>query len=406
MSFRLTAKLPLSVTKPNCRGSLKHSGKNVYTLKEFEKWLDNEMQQFFNSIANILAANDESKRGDKPLFARNNHSSSSKISKMICWYFLKDHKLAACKTFISLNLEENKTFFKEKQVCWNCLSEGHKIKDCASTTKCRIDSCNKKHHTLLYDPSFKPVNLSNPVNPITNPSKESIQNHVLSSAFTNSSILQIIPVILKSGKTWIRTNALLDTSSAATLVRSDIANYLKLDGVTQNLKIANAALNQKPLQTKLVSFEIYSNSQPDPFTITNAWVVPNLSVKYRKYNPNSVKLFYTYLRDLPIPKLHPVDVTLILGTDFLKLLLNQEYKKGKHCESYATKTYLGWVLMDCNKRLNTSVNSNLTQTVNVECFWEIKNYGTVSKQDDQIMTKDGKRTLNISQNTILLKEGK
>ena len=109
---------------------------------------------------------------------------------------------------------------------------------------------------------------------------------------------------------------------------------------------------------------------------------------------------------MPIPKLYPVDVTLILGTDFLKLLLNQEYKKGKHCESYATKTYLGWVLMDCNKRLNTSVNSNLTQTVNVECFWEIKNYGTVSKQDDQIMTKDGKRTLNISQNTILLKEGK
>ena len=96
MSFRLTAKLPLSVTKPNCRGSLKHSSKNVYTLKEFEKWLDNEMQQFFNSIANILAANDESKRGDKPLFARNNHSSSSKISKMICWYCLKDHKLTAC----------------------------------------------------------------------------------------------------------------------------------------------------------------------------------------------------------------------------------------------------------------------------------------------------------------------
>ena len=128
---------------------------------------------------------------------------------------------------------------------------------------------------LLHDPSFKPVNLSNPVNPITNPSKESIQNHVLSSAFTNSSILQIIPVILKSGKTWIRTNALLDTSSAATLVRSDIANYLKLDGVTQNLKIANAVLNQKPLQSKLVSFEIYSDSQPDPFTITNAWLVPN-----------------------------------------------------------------------------------------------------------------------------------
>ena len=172
--------------------------------------------------------------------------------------------------FISLNLEEKKKFVKEKQLCWNFLSRVHKVKDCASTTKFRIDSCYKKHHTLLHDPPFKPVNLSNPVNPITNPFEENIQNHVLSSAFTNSAFLQIIPVILKSGETCIRTNALLDTGSDATLVRSDIANYLKLDGVTQNLKIANAVLNQKPLQSKLVSFEIYSDSQPDPFIIINA----------------------------------------------------------------------------------------------------------------------------------------
>ena len=37
------------------------------------------MQQLFNPIANILAINDESKKGDKPLFTRNNHSSSSDI---------------------------------------------------------------------------------------------------------------------------------------------------------------------------------------------------------------------------------------------------------------------------------------------------------------------------------------
>ena len=181
---------------------------------------------------------------------------------------------------------------------------------------------------------------------------------------------------------------------------------MKLDGVTQNLKIANAVLNQKPLQPKLVSFEIYSVSQPDPFTITNAWVIPNLSVKYRKCNPNSINLSYTYLRDIPIPKLHPGDVTLIIRTDFPKLLLNQEYKEEKHCEPYAIKTYLGWVLMGGNKRLNTSVNCNLTQTFNVERFWEIENYGTVPKQDDCIMTKDEKRIFNIFQNTISFKEGK
>ena len=66
---------------------------------------------------------------------------------------------------------------------------------------------------------------------------------MLSSAFKNSAFLQIIPVILKSGETCIRSNALLDTCSDRTLVRPDIANYFKFDGVTQNLKIANGVLN-------------------------------------------------------------------------------------------------------------------------------------------------------------------
>ena len=165
-------------------------------------------------------------------------------------------------------------------------------------------------------------------------------------------------------------------------------------------------MNQKPLQCKLLSFEIYSDSQSDPFTITNAWVVPNLSDKYQKYNPNSIKLSYTHLRDIPVPKLHLRDVTLTIGTDFPKLLLNQEYNEGTHFEPYAIKIYLGWVLMGGNKRLNTSVNSNLTQTFNVERFWKTENYGTVPKHDDRIVTKDEKRALNILQNTISFKEGK
>ena len=105
-----------------------------------------------------------------------------------------------------------------------------------------------------------------------------------------------------SGETYIRTIALLDTGSDATLVRPDIANCLKLDAVTQNLKIANAVLNITPLQSKLVYLEIYSNSQPDPYTMTYAWVVPSLSVKCQKHNPNSVKLSYAHLRDIPIPR--------------------------------------------------------------------------------------------------------
>ena len=62
--------------------------------------------------------------------------------------------------------------------------------------------------------------------------------------------------------------------------------------------------------------------------------------------------------------------------------------------------------MGGNKRLSTSVNSNLTQTFNVARFGKIENYGTVPKHDDRIMTKDEKRALNILQNTVSFKGGK
>ena len=79
-------------------------------------------------------------------------------------------------------------------------------------------------------------------------------------------------------------------------------------------------------------------------------------------------------------------------------------KLGKHFEPYAIKTYLGYVLMGGNKRLNTSVNSNLTQTFNVARFGEIENYGTVPKHDDRIMTKDEKGLLIFYRALFRLKE--
>ena len=54
-----------------------------------------------------------------------------------------------------------------------------------------------------------------------------------------------------------------------------------------------------------------------------------------KHNPNSVKLCCTHLRDIPIPKPHPGEVSLIIGADFPKLLLKDEYKGRKQFEPFA-----------------------------------------------------------------------
>ncbi len=44
--------------------------------------------------------------------------------------------------------EQRHSHVKENQLCYNCLSRGHKTKDCKSSHRCH--KCLKHHHTSLH----------------------------------------------------------------------------------------------------------------------------------------------------------------------------------------------------------------------------------------------------------------
>ena len=64
------------------------------------------------------------------------------------------------------------------------------------------------------------------------------------NAFNNtenvSTLLQIIPVIIKNGNKSVITNALLDSGSDITLINKDLASKLNLSGDSKVLNICNA----------------------------------------------------------------------------------------------------------------------------------------------------------------------
>lgn len=58
-----------------------------------------------------------------------------------CPTYGKPHPLKHCKAFRAKNLEERKTFLKEKRICFKCCnSTTHLAKDCLSAIKCM--ECN------------------------------------------------------------------------------------------------------------------------------------------------------------------------------------------------------------------------------------------------------------------------
>ena len=192
---------------------------------------------------------------------------------------------------------------------------------------CRNSAVNTiilhKDPSHVKDKSNVPTD-SRTVNDQHAPIEDNAQSHVLSNTLWNSSFLKLIPVVLKKK---IKISALLDADSDATLISLTIADKLNADGIKQNLGIWNAVLNKKPIDSKLVTFKTLINlinwsiSQLYQFIMRNIWVVLGLSEKYQKYNPDHLKSNFSHLNDIPVQRIYPGDVTLIMRTEFSHLLL-------------------------------------------------------------------------------------
>ena len=59
-----------------------------------------------------------------------------------------EHALWKCNKFVALSVEDRIADTKLQRRCFNCLSEGHFVRDCKSNRRCQ--KCNCAHHTLLH----------------------------------------------------------------------------------------------------------------------------------------------------------------------------------------------------------------------------------------------------------------
>ena len=138
---------------------------------------------------------------------------------------------------------------------------------------------------------------------------------------------------------------MLDTGASATLLKSDIAKKLGVNGDYKNLRITNAISKTSELKSKEVSFKVSSELHPNFIDIENAWVVSELDKKCQPINVSNLRKDFDHLRDLDLPPLIPARVSLLLGTNFRKLTLHGDFKSGKSHQSFAAKTLFGRVLI-------------------------------------------------------------
>ena len=72
---------------------------------------------------------------------------------------------------------------------------------------------------------------------------------------SSKTFLQIVPVVLSKGQYSIKTNAVLDSGSDKTLIRSDTTEALHLSGNNETLRMSNVLLKETRKQSKRVCFD-------------------------------------------------------------------------------------------------------------------------------------------------------
>ena len=123
-------------------------------FKDFERWLQKKIDKFFNPISAII----EHQEKDSRVYQRSSERENKSIHRTVgtlrafdnqannihCRRCSKNLKISECTQLILLPVDNHLKFVKENRLCFNYLSNLHKIKECKSKVCCRIDSHTKR----------------------------------------------------------------------------------------------------------------------------------------------------------------------------------------------------------------------------------------------------------------------
>lgn len=106
--------------------------------------------------------NGKSYQSDSKRFKSNHHHShhnTVKVEKPKCACCPEDHVTRKCPKFLQLNLTKRKDKARAANLCFNCLSPSHNVRDCKAGNCTR---CDKKHNSLLCseNPNNRQLNVS------------------------------------------------------------------------------------------------------------------------------------------------------------------------------------------------------------------------------------------------------
>ena len=376
-------------------------------MRVFSAWLKNIAQVQENIRLQFGSSGDKAKSNFTKDKTRNTSfaatSDSGSPTKAQCPLKDGEHKIWQCDAFKKMKLSERHDAVKKCNLCFSCLSSGHRIGQCQVNRTCGKNGCSKRHNRLLHSDDYKPKLQKETSNSIENTTNAD----AVMTANACSGSLQIVPITLSNGATSIRTMAICDTGSTLSFVDKDIKNQLGVQGNAITLNIAGIN-GTKEMDSERVRITVSTTNLSEAVKFH---VHPSMYLGNKSYDYTDLKRKYSHLDVLPDNNVDLKNVKVVLGQDNYHLLFPVGYRKGKRNEPWAVKTKLGWTLsgpLPKHEVAQVAATSHVASEDNelgtqLKSWFNMESYATRVNLSGR--SKEDKRALELLEKSTKLVDG-
>ncbi|KFD57989.1 hypothetical protein M513_01222 [Trichuris suis] len=152
------------------------------------------------------------------------------------------HDTSSCPNFADQSMENRVAVVRRLHLCLVCLKRGHSKRDCESLSKCNVENCKGRHHSLLhggprlFSKEQSKTNHRVELSPRVSETLAS-QTGILSTIKHLRTAYAVVPVRITYGGTSKQTYTLLDSGAEVSLMSRQLGNELKVPDSDQCLDI-------------------------------------------------------------------------------------------------------------------------------------------------------------------------
>ena len=272
------------------------------------------------------------------------------------------HALWKCEDFKMQEMTTRYMIVKNKNLCFHCLSRGHRAKDCTfnKDKKCGIDNCTYYHNRLLHKPKnvaliwieeyvrdvdsgWEKQETTSELSSARGEVLHTVDQTLVTSSGNYVSVRTTIVEVGKSKGPKKRIVVALDSCANNTNIDEDLAKELDLPIVRQGIqREVTGLLSDNSYQSAQVQLYISPFGSGKKYPIL-AYTVKNLLSKVPIVDWEKESHRYPYLKKGNPVKMEPGDkFGILLGTDHGELQLSDAKILGQPGEPFGERTELGW----------------------------------------------------------------